>query len=451
MPGKHARPPGPHWSPLEGYRRRRNDVLSMLTEVAAAHPRLAHLRILNRSVYVVVAPDLIREVLVVRPGSVRKGTGIARAVPFLGAGLISNEGEVHKRHRRLVQPAFHKNRIQAYGHLMTAAAESLDWADGQRVDLAEEMGQLTFTIATAAMYGVDLPPEQTAPARAAVQDFALMFRRLSYSPSALLMNLPGPLRSRYGRARRRFDAALAGIVAHRRRRPGDDFLSLLLDSGLTDEEIFDEARTFIAAGHESTSNALTWTLWLLDRHPDVLRRLRAEVDALPGSPTVEDYPRLHYTRATVAESMRVCPPVPVIGRRTIEPITLDGWLIPAGDRLVTSPWVTHRDPRWWGPDAAAFKPERWLNETGEFSERHPGRPPLAYFPFGAGPRLCIGDGFAWLENALVIATLIRRWQLAIARDPRPIPAFTLRTEPPVTALLRSRGVVAADAAAGAPR
>lgn len=438
MTSRHPRPPGPGWSPLEGYRRRRRDVLGMLTEAARHHPKLAYLRILHRSAYLVIDPELVREVLVRQSRSVRKGTGIQRAIPFLGVGLISNEGETHRRHRRALQPAFHKEQIRVYGQLMTSAAQELPWREGGRVDLAGEMGELTFTIATEALLGTDLPAAEAQAARAAVVEFGAMFQRLSYSLATVLLAVPSPLRHRFHRARRRLDAVLARVVARRRERAGHDFLSLLLASGLSDQEIFDEARTFVAAGHESTANALTWTLWLLDRHPRVAGRLHAELDALPGAPTVDDYPGLHYTQAVVAESMRLYPPVHVIGRRAYEPIELAGWRVPAGDRLLTSPWVTHRDPRWWGADAAEFRPERWLDQRGAFGDRNPGHPRLAYFPFGAGPRVCIGDGFAWLEVALVLATVARRWRPAIDRDPRPQPGFTLRTDGPVPAVLHRR-------------
>jgi cytochrome P450 len=412
----------------------------MLTELARYHPRLAYLRILNRSAYLLIDPELVREVLVRKARSVHKGTGIRRAVPFLGVGLISNEGETHRLHRRAVQPAFHKEQITAYGHHMTAAADALAWRDGDRVDLAGEMGRLTFTIASEALLGTDLPADEARAARAAVVEFGAMYQRLSYAPSSLLVRLPSPLRHRLRRTRRRLDEVLSRVLARRRRQSGVDFLSLLLDSGLSDQEIFDEARTFIAAGHESTANALTWTLWLLDRHPSAASRLRAELDALPTRAAVEDYPRLHYTRAVVAESMRLYPPVHVIGRRAYEPIELDGWPVPAGDRLITSPWVTHRDPRWWGDDAALFRPERWLDRAGGYGEGNPGQPRLAYFPFGAGPRICIGDGFALLEAALVLATVASRWHPVVERDPRPQPGFTLRTDGPVMAVLHTRTV-----------
>ncbi len=429
MRDSHPRPPGPAWSPYETYRRRRRDVLGMLTEAARTHAGLVHLRVLNKSAYLVSDPGLIREVLVARAHSVKKGRGFERAEPFLGTGLLTNEGEVHRRHRRMLQPAFHKARIHGYGELMVSAAQRLGWEDARRIDVAEEMGRLTLSVATGALFGTDLEPAEMAKARNAIHEFVSLF------------NLPGWSRAlrRPARQRRRFDTMLTGLLDRRERSGGNDFLSMLLESGLSDVEILDEARTFVTAGHESTANSLTWMWWLLDRHPAVVERMVAEVSTRPEPLTADDFGRLPYIRAAVAEAVRLYPPLYVISRRAREPIELGGWTVPAGDRLLTSPYVTHRDPRWWGPDAGAFRPERWLDASGQFGDTLPGQPRGAYFPFGAGPRVCIGEPFAWMESVLMVGTLIRRWHVTVAADPRPLPGFTLRTDGPVPAVVRRRG------------
>jgi cytochrome P450 len=437
------RPPGPSWSAVDAYRRRRRDILGMLTDVAGAHPRLAHLRLLNTSTYLVNDPELVREVFVVRARSIRKGPGLQRAKPFVGTGLLTNEGETHRKHRRLLQPAFHKVHIDAYGHQMVAAAQRLAWADGVEIDIAEQMCRLSLTVATETLFGTGLTDRELADTRVALNQIISTFRRRS--APAMVARAPGPVRHVFGGVQRRFDALLSRLIECRQRQPGTDLLSMLVHSGLSDLEIRHEAKTFVTAGHETIANALTWTWWLLYRHPAVTQRVRAEVDALGGPVTAADYARLPYTRAAVAESMRLYPPVHLIGRRALEPFTLDGWTVPAGDRLLASPWMSHRDARWWGPDVALFRPQRWLDAAGGFADGNPGQPRFAYFPFGAGPRMCIGEGFAWMEMVLVVATLIRRWQLVITRDPRPRPGFSLRTDGPVPAVPRRRDGAHQDA------
>jgi len=441
------RPPGPEWGALEAYRRRRRDFLGLLTEVAAAHPRVAYVRLLNKSVYFVNDPELVREVLVAKSHSVRKGRGFDRLELFLGAGLLTIEGELHRRHRRVLQPAFHRDRIRQYGDLMVAATQRLPWTDGGRVDVTDEMARLTLSIVTEALFGADLAAEEMSEARLALNGFVASFGNAQVSRT-VLSRLSGQARRRSIRSRDRFDQLATRLLQRRRGTgtgtggtgTGSDFLSTLLESGLPAAEILGEARTFVTAGHETTANVLVWAIWLLDRHPEVAGRLHAEVDALPAPPTAGDYPRLPYTRAVAAEVLRLYPSVYVIPRRALTELTVDGWLVPAGDRIITSPYVCHRDPRWWGGDAAEFRPRRWLDAAGRFGEQNPGQPRAAYFPFGTGPRVCIGEPFAWLELVLVLATLTRQWRPVIEHDPRPQPSVTLRPDGPVLARLRRRTV-----------
>lgn len=434
------RPPGPALGPVRAYLARRRDILGLLTSVGRQHPRLAHLRVLNESVYLVSDPDLVHQALVVQARSVRKGSGFERAIPFLGEGLFTNDGEVHRRHRRLLQPAFHRARIEGYAQLMVDIARRLPWHDGDRVDLAEEMGRLTLSVATQTLFGSDIADSDAIEARDSLHEFVSIFQRLGSPYVALLLRVPSPLRRRFETSRRNFDEVLTRLVERRRSTASDDLLSMLLQSGLTDAEIFDEVRTFVPASHETTANALTWTLWLIDQHPRARARLQEEVDALPGLPQAEDYARLAYTRAVVAESMRLYPPIYVIGRRAQEDMTVDTWPVPAGTRLITSPWVTHRDPRWWGPDVAEYRPERWLDEPQqEFDLTRPGQPRFAYFPFGMGPRVCIGESFAWLETVLVVATIARQYRAEVVSEVHPLPGPMLRTTGPVEAIIHRRG------------
>lgn len=444
MPDRVALPAGPDLGPVRAYLARRRDILGMLTRTAAEHPRIAHMQVLRESVYLVNHPDLVHETLVVNARSVKKGSGFERAIPFLGAGLFTNDGEVHKRHRRLLQPAFHRAKIEKYAQLMVDIARAVQWREGEVVDLAEEMGRVTLDVATQTLFGTDLDDEDAVAARESLNDFVSVFHRLGSPYVALLLRMPTPLRRQFESSRKRFDALLHKLVDQRRAEPADDFLTMLLESGLDEDEIFDEVRTFVPASHETTANALTWTMWLLHQHPEIRTRLQAEVDALPGLPEAADYGRLAYTRAVVAEAMRLYPPIYVIGRRATADMTVDGWHIPAGSRLITSPWVTHRDPRWWGADVEDFRPARWLDETGQFGLDNPGHTRMAYFPFGIGPRICIGEQFAWMEAVLVVATLMRQWSPRILVDVEPMPGPMLRTAGPVTARIEARSTVGSE-------
>jgi cytochrome P450 len=248
-----------------------------------------------------------------------------------------------------------------------------------------------------------------------------------------------------GRASADLDALVYRLIAeHRAAGDTGDLLSMLLmvrdaehpeGTGMSDKQVRDEALTLLLAGHETTANALTWTWLLLDGNRAAAARLHGEVDALGRPPEPTDLDALPYTRAVIAESMRLYPPAWVIGRRATEPIEVDSYTIPAGSLIATSQWIVHRDSRWWG-DGEAFRPERWLTPDGRFDEVAPGAPRGAYFPFGAGRRVCAGESFAWTEAVLVLATLAQVWA-PTAVDPAdpgtpPDPEVTMATRPAVT-------------------
>jgi cytochrome P450 len=226
----------------------------------------------------------------------------------------------------------------------------------------------------------------------------------------------------------------------------DDMVAALLAAtedgeGFTEQQVLDETLTLMLAGFETTANALSWTWWLLDQNPDVAARLRAEIDATIGDavPSYDDIARLPYTMATIAETLRLRPPAWILERETLEAFDLGDYHLEAGQTILISPWVIHQDPRWWGPDAHAYRPDRWINAAGGFDHSAPGQPRGAYFPFGAGSRMCIGEQFAWSEAVIVLATLARRWAPAIvpgqrvktwaAVTLRPHPGIMMRLEP----------------------
>jgi cytochrome P450 len=315
---------------------------------------------------------------------------------------------------------------------MVEAAEraSTRWRDGSVVDVHAEMARLTLAIVGRTLFDADVESEASEIGEALTESME-MLNRFMLPFSGVLERLPTATARRLRRARSRLDATIYGLIAERRAGELDrgDLLSLLLrareetGSAMTDEQVRDEAMTIFLAGHETTAVALTWTWYLLARNPQAEARLHDELRQTLGGrpPTVADLARLPYTERVLAESMRLYPPAWVIGRRARAEVQLDGHRIPAGSIVVLSPFVTHRDPRWY-PEPLRFDPDRF---TAEASAE---RPRYAYFPFGGGPRVCIGEGFARAEARLVLATLAQRVRFRLATE-RPVelhPRVTLR-------------------------
>jgi cytochrome P450 len=428
--------PGPRFTlPWTALRRMRRDPLAFLTEIAAYGP-VAHFRIGRQEVFLLSDPDAIEDVLVTRAGQFAKGRALERAKRTIGEGLLTSEGAAHLRQRRLTQPAFHKTRIAAYGEAMARAAlEARDrWPPDVPLDLAREMNRLTLAIVSDTLFGAEVGTDSdTARVQQAITDVMEMFDLVMVPFADWLVHLPLPRMRRFREAQETLDRTVYGIISARRKSGEDhgDLLSLLLHAqdpegaggGMTDRQLRDEVITLFLAGHETTANALTWTWVLLGRHPVEEQHLHAELDAvLVGRPpTPDDIPRLPYTRAVVAESMRLYPPAWTMGRRALKDYHWAGYDIPAGSLILMSQWVMQRDARFW-PDPERFEPTRWLEERRD-------RPRFAYFPFGAGTRVCIGESFAWTEAMLLVAAIAQKWRMVI--DPshpiEPLPLITLRT------------------------
>ncbi|HTM03791.1 MAG TPA: cytochrome P450 [Vicinamibacterales bacterium] len=365
-------------------------------------------------------PDFVRDVLVTRSRSFHKGLGLQRAKLLLGEGLLTSEDADHQRQRRLLQPAFHRERIAAYGATMAAYAErqATAWRDGETRNLAREMSRLTLAIAGKTLFDADVEGE-TEVIGAALGDVLANFNITLLPFGDKLVNLPIPHAVRFRRARSRLDGIVYRLIAQRRATgtAGSDVLSTLVAArdqddgvGLSDVEVRDQVLTLLLAGHETTANALTWSWYLLSQHPEAADRLVAEVHSVCGDrrPGAEHVSQLAFTRAVIAEAMRLYPPAYLVGRRAMEDYDVPGtdYVLPSGTVVVVSQYLLHRDPRFWdAPDA--FRPERWLGDAA---------PRYAYFPFGAGPRICIGEQFAWMEGVLVLATIARRWRMSL--DPR---------------------------------
>jgi cytochrome P450 len=339
---------------------------------------------------------------------------------FLGNGLFTSDGDFWRRQRRLAQPAFHRRRVANFGALMTDAtlAKLERWrtrvSQDRPLDVADEFMRLTMEVATLALFSTsgrgDIDKIGSA-ITTLLDDVTFRFTFPFYPP----LKVPTPRNRRFLAARATLDAIVYRIIAERRQRPDehDDLLAMLMQArdeetgeGMSDRQLRDEVVTLFLAGHETTANALTWASFLLSTHVAVERRLRAEVDeALQGRvPTASDLPRLPYTRMVIDETLRLYPPAWITNRRAIEADAVCGYRIPADATVSISPYVTHRDPTLW-ENPEGFDPERFP------PERSARRPHYAYFPFGGGPRQCIGKGFALMEATLVLALLTQRYEL----------------------------------------
>jgi cytochrome P450 len=429
-----AHPPGPRrrvpaLSALEMGR----DPIAFLLRLRDRYGDIVRVPLGAETLYLFSPPDLVRDVLVTNHRNFHKGRGLERAKMLLGDGLLTSEGDFHLRQRRLSQPAFHRQRIGAYGAVMASyAANRRDrWRPGAVVDVHAEMMALTLAIVGKTLFDADVEDEAAEIGEALATTFESFNFGFFLPFGHLLERLPLPATLRFRKARARLDATIYRLIDERRRAPSDrgDLLSMLLVAqdtegdgrGMTDLQLRDEAMTIFLAGHETTANALTWTWYLLSQHPDVERRFHAEVDSALGgrTPSADDLAALPYTRMVLAESMRLYPPAWILGRRALAPFEAWGYTIPARAIILASQYTMHRDPRWF-PDPDRFDPERFA------PERQGERPKLAYFPFGGGPRVCIGEQFAWMEGIILLATIAQRWRFRL------VPGHPVSLQPIIT-------------------
>jgi cytochrome P450 len=420
--------------------------LDLLREMGTGYGDVSEITLGKQRIVMLTHPDDIRDVLVTHQKQFRKGQALERAKVLIGEGLLTAEGEQHLRQRRLVQPAFHRARISAYAGAMTGAAmqQQSSWRDGQTLDANRAMMLITLDIVAATLFGATIGGGGSAIGKA-LDDVFESFS-IGYGPLTPLLDLlPTPKKRRFQKGKQLLDATIDRIIAERRSSGEDtgDLLSMLLhatdtegDGGsMSDQQLRDEAITIFIAGHETTANALTWTWLLLARNPDAERALHAEIDGVLGDrlPTMDDLAQLPMTRAIVAESMRLYPPAYIVGRRAMAEYTVGGITFPARTIFLAPQFIVHRDPRWW-PEPDQFIPARWLDGDATAT-----RPKMAYFPFGAGTRICVGEQFAWMEAMLVLATLARRWRVRVpGPDPEREPIITLRPRGGLPAVLERR-------------
>lgn len=437
--GAGPRPPRVRtWHPLGILPRFSRDPVGVLLELARVHGDIVSFRMGPKMSYLIRDPTDIKRVLVDRHRSYGKRThGYNKMRLFMGQGLVTSEGDFWRRQRRIAQPAFHRQRIAGFASTMSRLAQTLskEWEAkamrGEPFDLANDMMRYTLWVVANTVISIDVGDQ----AQQVGQDVAELLSYFQHTVTQVIPVdelLPTARSKRTKAAMERLDAVVYGVIEQRRQGAGDpnDLLSILLDArdeetgeGMTDLQLRDEVMTMFLAGHETTANALAWTLLLLGRHPEVLAKVHAELDEVLGGcpPTLEDLPSLAYLGQVLDEGMRLYPPAWLIARSVDEDDELSGFSVKKGSYVFFSPFVSHRNPKYF-PDPERFDPDRFAPEAIK------SRPRYAYFPFAGGPRQCIGETFAKMEAKILLAVLLSRFTLRIDPD-HPIalsPSVTLR-------------------------
>lgn len=436
MPVAYTLPPGPKGHFLLGHAQSlAHDWPGFSMRCARDFGDIASYRFLRIPICQFTHPDDIETVLVRQAANFHKSRDYAVLAFILGRGLLTNEGTSWQAQRQLIQPAFRHENISSYAAIMADAAGRLmsRWTDQQAADLHQEMAQLTLEIVTRCLFGSKLNHDTRVigSAIAAVMDRFFSQAFLSF---LLPEGFPIPKTPRLLRSRRELNRVIFAIIRERRAasNPGNDLLQTLLNAHdergnrMDDVQLRDELMTLFIAGHETTANALTWTWYLLAQNPAVEVALVAELEQVLGGrpPVLSDLPRLPYAEMVMKESLRLYPPAWGIGRLAIRDFEIAGFHMRAGTNVFILPWLVHRDPRFF-PDPLRFDPERWRGDPARAGRI----PRFAYFPFGGGPRVCIGAGFAMMEATLLLATIAQRYRFTLLPEPPVVPFFSITLRP----------------------
>jgi cytochrome P450 len=436
-----ARPPGPHINLVLAVigqmfpKRFPFDPLAFGLDIARQFGDIAHYQVGPLHVYQLAHPDFARQILVEEPEKYYKARLIKQAFgPFAGQGLLTSDGALWKRQRKLIQPAFHHAQLVGYAATMVNHAQRMieSFEDGALVEIPEEMARLTLAIVVQTLFGADVT-------RDSKEVGGLMVAVLDAANDRLnsILRFPSWVPTRRNReekrALRRIDQLLNRFIAEHRaaREAPADLLSVLLAAtdeesgiGMSDSQLHEEMMTLFLAGHETTAMALTWTWYLLSQCTQVEEKLAAEVSrVLRGrTPTVADLAQLPYTEMVVRESMRLYPPAPGFAREPIEDVRIGGYDVPRGSLITVNTYAMHRDPRFF-EDPERFDPERFATGWEDRIPRY------AFLPFGGGPRVCIGNGFAMMEARLILATVVQRWRLSLEPGQEIVPAQLVTVRP----------------------
>ncbi|MBD2181246.1 cytochrome P450 [Planktothrix sp. FACHB-1355] len=411
------------------------DPLGFLTKCTREYGDIVPLRLGLTPACLLTQPEYIEQVLKERILFI-KSKGIRALRSFIGEGLLSSEGDWWQHQRRLIQPVFSHKRIAGYGQIMVAYAErAIDtWQDGETRDIHDEMMQLTLNIVMKCLFNQDITEGEAKNVAYAIDVAMHWFENKRKQGFFIWEWFPRPENIRYKNAIQQMDKSIYHLIEERRTSGEDtgDLLSMLMQvkdeedgSQMTDKQLRDETITLMLAGHETTANTLSWTWMLLSQHPEVRSKLQAELKEVldSRSATVADLPKLRYTEMIIKEAMRLYPPVPIMTREATQDCEIGGYEVPAGCQVMMSQWVMHRNPRYF-EDPEVFQPERWANDLEKQLPRG------VYFPFGDGPRTCIGKGFAMMEAVLLLATIAQKFEVNVVQDYAivPQPSITLRPE-----------------------
>jgi cytochrome P450 len=426
------------------------DPLQFFEDLQTGSEPIARMRIAGTKAFYLREPDLIREMLVTLVPNFHKSRGLERAKALLGEGLLTSEGELHRQQRKLIQPVFHHGNLKDIAVIMRERARQRaeSWGAGQTLNLNQEMHALTLTIVGEALFGTEVGERSGRVSQLMETVMETFF--LFMSPLAPFFEFFGhPKLKRAAKARRELSAIVRTMIDERRKtnQTRKDLLTLLFAAqdpetglGMSDEQLRDEVMTLFLAGHETTANALAWTIYLLTQHPDIAQRLAAEVcpvgmrscasaaDDLESELGIKDDDLLS---RVIRESLRLYPPVWAIGRRATQGLRIGGTEVPKGAIVLACQWALHRSDKYFS-NPIQFDPDRWMSDDQR------ALPKYAFFPFGGGPRSCIGEGFAWMELRIVLAEILRRWRFEIVpgQTVKPKASITLRPERPIQVIVR---------------
>jgi cytochrome P450 len=443
-----AIPPGPRGLDVFGFFGKGSTagMIEFLETTARRYGPISSFRILNRRLYLVDDADLIQEILVSRQHEFVRDNGAILLRELLGEAMITSEEPQHRERRRMVQPAFHRDQIAAYADIMIRHAERIasEWRDSETIDVGSEMRRMTLSIVGSTLFGADFQEcagqiaavlrrvirkaSWLGPAFGFLEPFVVIYRRIFPNGPSLF----------FRSERKELERILTPVMEQRNVNGTKDVLSLLMaqhdenGAGLGADRIRNEMITFVLAGHETTAAALGWTWYLLAKHPRVDERMHFEISSVLGSrsASLDDLANLTYTSMVFREALRLYPPARVFGRRPIKTVVLGGYTIPRGASILLSPQITQRNERYF-ERPEAFEPERWETIAP---------PKFAYFPFGGGAKMCIGDSFARMEGVLAMASIARRWSFEMTSESADVrPGLTLSTSKPI--LLRANARV----------
>jgi cytochrome P450 len=426
------------------------DPLQFFEDLQSGSEPIARMRIAGTKAFYLREPDLIREMLVTLVPNFHKSRGLERAKALLGEGLLTSEGELHRQQRKLIQPVFHHGNLKDIAVIMRERARQRaeSWGAGQTLNLNQEMHALTLTIVGEALFGTEVGERSGRVSQLMETVMETFF--LFMSPLAPFFEFFGhPKLKRAAKARRELSAIVRTMIDERRKtnQTRKDLLTLLFAAqdpetglGMSDEQLRDEVMTLFLAGHETTANALAWTIYLLTQHPDIAQRLAAEVcpvgmrscasaaDDLESELGIKDDDLLS---RVIRESLRLYPPVWAIGRRATQGLRIGGTEVPKGAIVLACQWALHRSDKYFS-NPIQFDPDRWMSDDQR------ALPKYAFFPFGGGPRSCIGEGFAWMELRIVLVEILRRWRFEIVpgQTVKPKASITLRPERPIQVIVR---------------